>query len=215
MITSTIDYMNRKAKEKHKFLIREKLETGSKRKRSHDEENAETAFESERELIVPLSDIFKITELPNQDKCWNLKGEGCFLKLITRSEIVRLDSTYMIKIAENRGLFSNEKKPPTVKEPIGKLQLFSENSGSLEMVTKKKSKSFMLKKIENLCKTTYNTQVREIQTLRRCLTPCDLKCLRCKEHNERTLELIADKRNSCLTIPNTVIIQFRSKSEAE
>ena len=69
---------------------------------------------SEDESIVvdvPLSDQFEVVELPdiclNQDACLDFAENGVFLSLIRRKEIVRLDSKYLIKIAELRGIFGD------------------------------------------------------------------------------------------------------------
>lgn len=54
-----------------------------------------------------------------QDKCVNLKEQGCFLALIKRKMVTHLDEKYLILMAERRGLFgdTNPKKsrmrPPT------------------------------------------------------------------------------------------------------
>lgn len=42
---------------------------------------------------------------PHSDSCLAMAEEGCFLALIKRKEISRMDANYMIKMAEARGLF--------------------------------------------------------------------------------------------------------------
>ncbi|KAE8746506.1 hypothetical protein FOCC_FOCC006740, partial [Frankliniella occidentalis] len=58
---------------------------------------------------VPPCDLFEIGNLPDMcphsDSCLTTSEEGCFLALIKRKEIVRMDANYMIKMAEARGLF--------------------------------------------------------------------------------------------------------------
>ncbi|XP_034240186.1 uncharacterized protein LOC117644684 [Thrips palmi] len=60
-------------------------------------------------LQVPACDLFEIGHLPDMcphsDSCLSMGEEGCFLALIKRKEIVRMDANYMIKMAEARGLF--------------------------------------------------------------------------------------------------------------
>jgi hypothetical protein len=60
---------------------------------------------------VPATDQFEVTSLPdvclNQDACLDFAENGVFLSLIKRKDIVRLDSKYMIKIAEVRGIFGD------------------------------------------------------------------------------------------------------------
>ncbi|XP_076252212.1 uncharacterized protein LOC143191222 isoform X1 [Rhynchophorus ferrugineus] len=70
-------------------------------------------------LEIPDTDIFINSELPNlcpsENSCINYKKEGCFLALIQRKEIVRLDDKYMIQMAENRGLFGSNTSANTAK----------------------------------------------------------------------------------------------------
>uniref|UniRef100_A0AAR5PJ68 SAM-dependent MTase RsmB/NOP-type domain-containing protein n=1 Tax=Dendroctonus ponderosae TaxID=77166 RepID=A0AAR5PJ68_DENPD len=68
---------------------------------------------------VPDTDIFTTPDLPNlcpnENSCINFRKEGCFLSLIQRKEIIRLDDKYMIQMAENRGLFGSTTTQSTVK----------------------------------------------------------------------------------------------------
>lgn len=65
---------------------------------------------------VPKTDIFESIEIPDmclyQNKCINSKLAGCFLSLIKRKKITRLDEKHLILMAEKRGLFgdTNPKK---------------------------------------------------------------------------------------------------------
>lgn len=77
---------------------------------------------------MPKTDLFEIVEIPDicqyQNKCLNLKNLGCFLSLIQRRAVTRLDEKHLILMAERRGLFGdpNPKKdkgrppPKTVKK---------------------------------------------------------------------------------------------------
>ncbi|CAH1635075.1 unnamed protein product [Spodoptera littoralis] len=60
-------------------------------------------------VIVPSCDLFEIRTLPNLgnglDINYILDRDGCFLGLIQRKEITRLDAKFMIRVAEDRGLF--------------------------------------------------------------------------------------------------------------
>lgn len=42
-----------------------------------------------------------------QNKCLTAKSTGCFLSLIKRKQITRLDEKHLIAMAEKRGLFSD------------------------------------------------------------------------------------------------------------
>ncbi|KAJ1526197.1 hypothetical protein ONE63_009356 [Megalurothrips usitatus] len=58
---------------------------------------------------VPACDLFEIGTLPDMcphsDSCLTMSEDGCFLALVKRKEITRMDANYMIKMAEARGLF--------------------------------------------------------------------------------------------------------------
>lgn len=51
----------------------------------------------------------------NKDNCVIQRNEGCFLALLKRKEIVRMDSKYLIQIAELRGIFGDKDKPKVTK----------------------------------------------------------------------------------------------------
>lgn len=74
-------------------------------------------------IEVPPTDIFETMELPdvceNRDGCLDFHELGCYLTLIKRKEIVHLDSKYLIKIAEVRGIFGDKNAP---KKPKSKAQ---------------------------------------------------------------------------------------------
>ncbi|XP_028028598.1 uncharacterized protein LOC114241818 isoform X1 [Bombyx mandarina] len=61
------------------------------------------------DIFVPNCDLFEIATLPNLgnglDINYILDRDGCYLGLIQRKEITRLDAKYMIRMAEERGLF--------------------------------------------------------------------------------------------------------------
>lgn len=65
---------------------------------------------------IPKTDLFEIVKIPDmciyQNKCFEEKSAGCFLSLIKRKKITRLDEKHLILMAEKRGLFgdTNPKK---------------------------------------------------------------------------------------------------------
>ncbi|CAB3258175.1 unnamed protein product [Arctia plantaginis] len=67
-------------------------------------------------IFVPNSDLFEVTTLPNLgnglDINYILDRDGCYLGLIQRKEITRLDAKYMIRVAEDRGLFGPASSAP-------------------------------------------------------------------------------------------------------
>ncbi|XP_050678248.1 uncharacterized protein LOC126974707 isoform X2 [Leptidea sinapis] len=71
-------------------------------------------------VCVPECDLFEIQTLPNLgnglDINYILDRDGCYLGLIQRKEITRLDAKYMIKVAEERGLFGQAQPQPARKK---------------------------------------------------------------------------------------------------
>uniref|UniRef100_A0A1I8NHC1 Uncharacterized protein n=1 Tax=Musca domestica TaxID=7370 RepID=A0A1I8NHC1_MUSDO len=61
--------------------------------------------------VLPDMDEFISVDIPdvckNQDKCIQHCDNGCFLSLVQRRQITRLNAKYLIKMAEIRGLFGN------------------------------------------------------------------------------------------------------------
>ncbi|XP_053600314.1 uncharacterized protein LOC128669476 isoform X2 [Plodia interpunctella] len=61
------------------------------------------------DVNVPSCDLFEVRNLPNLgnglDINYILDRDGCYLGLIQRKEITRLDAKFMIRVAEERGLF--------------------------------------------------------------------------------------------------------------
>ncbi|XP_060800787.1 uncharacterized protein LOC106139227 [Amyelois transitella] len=77
-------------------------------------ENNETDFlrdpdKDSSDVNVPGCDLFEVKNLPNLgnglDINYILDRDGCYLGLIQRKEITRLDAKFMIRVAEERGLF--------------------------------------------------------------------------------------------------------------
>ncbi|CAG9090333.1 unnamed protein product [Plutella xylostella] len=81
------------------------------------------------DINVPDCDLFEVSQLPalgnGLDINLILERDGCFLGLIQRKEITRLDAKYMIRVAEERGLFGAgapapapaRRKPPAQHAP--------------------------------------------------------------------------------------------------
>ncbi|KAF2905256.1 hypothetical protein ILUMI_00907 [Ignelater luminosus] len=64
-----------------------------------------------KDVVVPNCDLFDKPQLPdlcpNSECCLKLQDEGCYLALLQRKEVIRLDNKYMIQMAEVRGLFGS------------------------------------------------------------------------------------------------------------
>lgn len=99
------------------------------------------------EVRVAETDIFEATPIPdfclNKDNCINKRSEGCFLSLLKRREIVRMDSKYLIQIAELRGIFGDKDKPKKTKS---KAQMRAEKKQEAAM--KKAREALERQKIE-------------------------------------------------------------------
>ncbi|KAJ8958311.1 hypothetical protein NQ318_017457, partial [Aromia moschata] len=69
-------------------------------------------------IEVPDTDVFDTPDLPtlcNCDICKHCEREGCYLALLKRKKVIRLDDKYMIQMAENRGLFGSTTSTGTAK----------------------------------------------------------------------------------------------------
>ena len=129
-----------------------KLKSGLKTEGST--ESADGAVEEEpKPKDVPLEvkvaevDIFDMSPIPdfclNKDNCITKKPDGCFLSLLRRREIVKMDSKYLIQIAELRGIFGDKDKPKKTKS---KAQMRAEKKQEAAM--KKAREAFERQKIE-------------------------------------------------------------------
>jgi hypothetical protein len=99
------------------------------------------------EVRVPQTDLFEMTPIPdfclNKDNCVMNRSEGCFLSLIRRREIVRMDSKYLIQIAELRGIFGDKDRPKKTKS---KAQMRAEKKQ--EQAMKKAREALEMQKLE-------------------------------------------------------------------
>lgn len=123
------------------------------------------------EVKVPDTDAFEIFQLPdfclNKDNCVQKRSEGCFLSLIRRKEIIRMDSKYLIQIAELRGIFGDKDRPKKTKS---KAQLRAEKKqeqamraareASERQKSEKAVSSNVDKILERLLKPTQSTIIR-------------------------------------------------------
>lgn len=123
------------------------------------------------EVRVPQTDVFEVSQIPdfclNKDNCVMKRADGCFLSLIKRKELVRMDSKYLIQIAELRGIFGDKDKPKKTKS---KAQLRAEKKQEIAMkkareaLERQKIEKFnpsnMDKIVERLLKPTQATIIR-------------------------------------------------------
>ncbi|XP_057669739.1 uncharacterized protein LOC130901991 isoform X1 [Diorhabda carinulata] len=100
---------NENTNEEAEDLIEEKVQEPNVLDNMPEDEGDEFFLDK---INVPDTDIFDNCQLPilcPSESCKGFQKEvcGCFLALLQRKEIIRLDDKYMIKMAENRGLFGS------------------------------------------------------------------------------------------------------------
>ncbi|XP_053686098.1 uncharacterized protein LOC128735638 [Sabethes cyaneus] len=170
MVDKVIDYINQKVYEVHLQATKERelhalaeaagnqlvnrlLRRQDTSKTSKVDDSVDNDFEADGEsqqapeetIEVPLSDQFETAELPdfcsNQDSCLDFKEDGVFLSLIKRKEVVRLDSKYLIKIAELRGIFggnSSNSEPRTNVKLVKRQEKKSDDREIAELENRKR-----------------------------------------------------------------------------
>lgn len=99
------------------------------------------------EVRVPQTDLFEVSPVPdfclNKDNCVMKRSDGCFLSLLKRRELVRMDSKYLIQIAELRGIFGDKDRPKKTKS---KAQMRAEKKQ--EQAMKKAREALEMQKME-------------------------------------------------------------------
>ncbi|XP_055384339.1 uncharacterized protein LOC129613998 [Condylostylus longicornis] len=75
---------------------------------------------------VPKTDEFLISNLPdvcaNRDKCLDFNILGCYISLIHRKQITKLDAKQLIRMAEAKGLFGNADRKKSAKKTTKKAE---------------------------------------------------------------------------------------------
>ncbi|CAH0552622.1 unnamed protein product [Brassicogethes aeneus] len=123
-------------------------------------------------IKVPDTDIFDVPNLPmlcpSEQECANLPTGGCFLQLLQRKQIIKLDDKYMIQMAEHRGLFGT---PSTGKSKSSKSKKKVEEEVKKPPKTKKKLKDNELERIAAPTHTFLNHICRPSQI--KCCNRCE------------------------------------------
>lgn len=123
-------------------------------KESSQESNISTNSEDYSKCVeIPKTDEFLVSDVPdiciNQDKCLNFGTLGCFVSLIHRKEVTKLDAKYLIKMAESRGLFGNANKKKSAKiKTLKKSERKNDNTKQSQKLSKLKKED-----LPNLVKT--------------------------------------------------------------
>lgn len=180
------------------------------------------------EVRVADTDIFESSPIPdfclNKDNCIMKKPDGCFLSLLRRREIVKMDSKYLIQIAELRGIFGDKDKPKKTKS---KAQMRAEKKQEAAMkkareaLERQKIEKFnpsnIDKVVERLLKPTQATIIRitrdeiwrrkyHIMTLRynELFPP---RCARC-DYYSQNYYFLSDKFVAIKQFDDTISLRF-------
>ncbi|CAG9806104.1 unnamed protein product [Chironomus riparius] len=194
---------------------------------------AEEAKKDEPLVVnVPLTDLFEVQKLPdfciNRDNCVLRRSEGCFLSLLKRKEIIRMDSKYLIQIAELRGIFGDKDRPKKTKS---KAQMRAEKKQEAAMKAarealerqkiEKTNPSNVDKVVERLLKPTQATIIRitrdeiwrrkyHVMTLRysQLFPP---RCARC-DYYSQNYYFLSDKFVAVKQFDDTISLRFEEQS---
>lgn len=115
------------------------------------------------EVKLPEIDEFICVDLPdlckNQDNCIQTQDSGCFISLLQRKSITRLNAKYLIQTAEKRGLFGKSEDSKHSKVKHLKSQ---ENNADIRYINSTVSENFK-KSIPNLENVVSNSIVINIK----------------------------------------------------
>ncbi|XP_034825357.1 putative methyltransferase NSUN7 isoform X1 [Maniola hyperantus] len=151
-------------------------------------------------VFVPECDLFEIQTLPSLgnglDINYILDRDGCYLGLIQRKEITRLDAKYMIRVAEERGLFGAAPGAPSAAQRRKR----AEQPQAQPKHRKRKGNTF---EVQRVAAPTYASLSR---SNRRCSAPACLpeagECLEplrvCSRHVRRQAAAAAITMASCV-----------------
>lgn len=93
---------------------------------------------------VPKTDLFEAVDIPDmcvyQNKCLTKKSTGCFLSLIKRKKVIRLDEKQLILMAEKRKLFGDA-KPKEERARIRNKNVKKQSSTLIQSAKLKRKKS--------------------------------------------------------------------------
>ncbi|KAF5286026.1 hypothetical protein FQA39_LY16468 [Lamprigera yunnana] len=128
------------------------------------------------DVNIPNCDLFDIPALPklciNADDCLNLSNEGCYLALIQRKEVTKLNDKYMIEMAETRGLFGNSSTTTTrTKGSRSSKAKKQEKRAASPPLTRNKRKPKQIQ-IERIAAPTEASSIKQFQAVPSEGQPC-------------------------------------------
>ncbi|XP_058835489.1 uncharacterized protein LOC131692450 isoform X2 [Topomyia yanbarensis] len=166
---------------------------------------------SVEDVEVPLSDQFETSEIPdfcsNHDNCLSFAEDGLFLSLIKRKEVIRLDSKYLIKIAEVRGIFGNNNTNPEFRTNVKvtkRQDKKAEEREAIELENRKRRSSNMDSLISRLIAPTqaslkrgHHHRVSSMEHKFMYIDPCQEWCPRfAAVRSEYNLSVLSDEKLS-------------------
>ncbi|KAJ8726861.1 hypothetical protein PYW08_015258 [Mythimna loreyi] len=145
-------------------------------------------------VIVPSCDLFEIRTLPNLgnglDINYILDRDGCYLGLIQRKEITRLDAKFMIRVAEDRGLFG---PGAGAAQPQRRKRV---ETAQLSPRRRRRKASF---EVERVAAPTYASMSRATRrgSAPGSLTPVRCDAVRCERHARQQAAAAAVNAAAC------------------
>lgn len=125
---------------------------------SADEQKITNVLDEGEEVLLPEVDEFICADLPdlckNQDNCFKTQNNGCFLSLIQRKTITRLNAKYLIQTAEKRGLFGKAIDSKILKTKQVKSQEFNTEQQNFKIFANEDVKK-IISNVENLVSNDY------------------------------------------------------------
>ncbi|XP_046810001.1 uncharacterized protein LOC111679696 [Lucilia cuprina] len=125
--------------------------------------------DDDEEVKLPEIDEFVSIDLPdlckNQDNCLQTHDNGCFLSLLQRKSITRLNAKYLIQTAEKRGLFGKAEDSKILKSKQLKSQDYNVDHQNLKLIDDEDIKK-SIPNVENLPSVSFaDTTPCQTQTL--------------------------------------------------
>ncbi|KAF5286182.1 hypothetical protein FQR65_LT12940 [Abscondita terminalis] len=133
---------------------------------------AETFENIYGDVMVPNCDLFDLPSLPNlcpnQNNCLNLVEEGCYLALIQRKELTKLDNKYMIEMAEMRGVFGSTN---TTSRPKGRVPKIKKEKRQVSPQTSKNKRKLKYLSMDRIVAPTHSSSMKHTTCIGE-LQPC-------------------------------------------
>ncbi|XP_014243661.1 uncharacterized protein LOC106663365 isoform X2 [Cimex lectularius] len=172
MVSDAVNEINQWAADKHYEENQgQHIENVNPQEAPETDESSEPQISEEIIVQVPLCDLYEVSCLPDicpdEGECLQLGSEGIYLALLKRKEVTRLDPTYMINMAEARGLFGRQGDSTNVK-------LTKKKAARAFSFSLKETKLRPKVEIDKLAAPTFESKHKDIKV--------DQKLLICERH---------------------------------